>query len=76
MAADRGGNDVEVRFFGYTTNLHALWDVYLPAGFIRDWQAYADAQLGNIDEHQRQLWSGSNASEWAADSQRLVHSHA
>jgi hypothetical protein len=27
---DRGGNDVPVTFFGQKTNLHALWDLYMP----------------------------------------------
>lgn len=76
LAADRGGNDIEVLFFGYPTNLHALWDVYLPAGFIQNWQAYAHQQLGKITEQQRRLWLNSDASDWAAESHRLVHSHA
>jgi len=76
LAADRGGNDIQVRFFGFPTNLHALWDVYLPAGFVRDWKTYADRQVENIGEQDRRQWLDSEAPDWAAESQRLAHSHA
>ncbi|MCX2840152.1 S1/P1 nuclease [Microbulbifer thermotolerans] len=76
LAADRGGNDIEVRFFGFPTNLHSLWDVYLPAGFVQDWKKYASAQLEVIDEQQQSRWLSGDKTEWAAESQRLVHSHA
>ncbi|MFC6635663.1 S1/P1 nuclease [Microbulbifer taiwanensis] len=76
LASDRGGNDIKVQFFGFPTNLHALWDVYLPAGFVRDWRQYAHSQLETISEPQRQSWQASDAPDWAAESQHLVHSHA
>lgn len=76
LAADRGGNDIQVEFFGYATNLHALWDVYLPAGFVRDWKDYAQRQPGMISAEQRSAWLDSTMVDWAAESQRLVHEHA
>jgi nuclease S1 len=30
-AHDRGGNDIAVRWLGERTNLHAIWDTFLPA---------------------------------------------
>lgn len=76
LASDRGGNDIKVQFFGYPTNLHALWDTYLPAGFVLDWQKYAHSQLGSISEEQHKRWQTGEAPDWAAESQRLVHSNA
>lgn len=76
LAPDRGGNDIKVRFFGFSTNLHALWDVYLPAGFVQDWRNYALAQLSTIDEQQRRIWMRGNSLDWAVESHRLAHSHA
>lgn len=76
LAADRGGNDIKVTFFGFPTNLHALWDVYLPAGFIADWRQYARRQLEMITEAQREKWQSSDALDWAVESNRLAHSNA
>ncbi|WP_323844169.1 S1/P1 nuclease [Microbulbifer magnicolonia] len=76
LSADRGGNDIAVEFFGMPTNLHALWDIYLPAGFVLDWQQYAHQQIGNIDREQYKTWRSSAASDWAAESHRLVHDSA
>ncbi|MFV8782598.1 S1/P1 nuclease [Microbulbifer sp. SA54] len=76
LKGDRGGNDVQVQFFGFETNLHALWDRYLPAGFIADWQQYADLQVANLDESMAQPWLGTSAVEWASESHVLAHSNA
>lgn len=76
LREDRGGNDVAVQFFGFPTNLHALWDVYLPAGFVEDWEKYAHRQSEIITAVQRERWLDSDAPEWLAESHRLAHSHA
>ncbi|WP_226662590.1 S1/P1 nuclease [Microbulbifer aggregans] len=76
LREDRGGNDIEVHFFGFPTNLHALWDVYLPAGFAADWRNYAQQQQKEISEAQRLAWQNSNKYEWTAESQHLAHNNA
>ena len=76
LREDRGGNDVEVKFYGFTTNLHALWDVYLPAGFIPDWQAFARAQPNRITAHQRSEWLSTGPEKWVEESHRLAHESA
>ena len=76
LREDRGGNDVEVQFFGFTTNLHALWDVFLPAGFIGDWQQFAQAQPGEISEGLRAQWLNSTPEQWARESHQLAHANA
>ncbi|WP_428818806.1 S1/P1 nuclease [Microbulbifer sp. MCCC 1A16149] len=73
---DRGGNDIEVRFFGFPTNLHALWDVYLPAGFVEDWKNYAHQQQGNITDIQRTAWQSSDKLIWTEESHHLAHNNA
>lgn len=44
-AADRGGNDIAVAFFGEPTNLHAVWDKGLLEKFLEDngltWRSHA-----------------------------------
>ena len=75
-AADRGGNDIAVTFFGAPTNLHALWDTYLPAGFIGDWKSYADGEARAITPAERSLWLHSTPENWAEESHALAYSNA
>ncbi|WP_295797613.1 S1/P1 nuclease [uncultured Microbulbifer sp.] len=76
LREDRGGNDVEVQFYGFTTNLHALWDVFLPAGFVSDWQQYSRAQPANITASQRTEWLQATPEQWAKESHQLAHANA
>ncbi|WGL17143.1 S1/P1 nuclease [Microbulbifer bruguierae] len=74
LKADRGGNDIEVSFFGFDTNLHWLWDSKLPAGFITDWHAYA-----SNDDTSPELvaaWQASTPEQWTAESHQLAHANA
>lgn len=73
---DRGGNDVEVQWFGQPTNLHALWD----SGFtdrmaLTETQLAARVQQGLTRERIEQLQQGSVVS-WALASQQLARDHA
>lgn len=76
LREDRGGNDIEVRFFGFPTNLHALWDVYLPAGFAEDWRTYAHQQQNKITDAQRTTWQNSDKKTWTAESHHFAHNNA
>ncbi|MFI2809982.1 MULTISPECIES: S1/P1 nuclease [Microbulbifer] len=76
LATDRGGNDVEVEFFGFGTNLHALWDVFLPGGFLTDWQAYAEKQAAGLGKRRLDAWRRGTPEDWAAESHQLVHEYA
>ena len=83
LRADRGGNDVNVSFYGFETNLHALWDTYLPAGFIGDWQQFATQQVDRIDRREvlngmgdASASAGAYAEEWVKESHRLAHRNA
>ncbi|WP_346840000.1 S1/P1 nuclease [Microbulbifer sp. SAOS-129_SWC] len=75
-ATDRGGNDIAVSFFGFATNLHAVWDTAIPAGFILDWREYAAAQLAEITPQQRADWLASTPADWAAESHALAYRNA
>lgn len=76
LAADRGGNDVQVTFFGFETNLHWLWDSKLPAGFIGDWRTYAEKAAAEIAPEQSRAWQAGSPQDWAAESHRLAHEYA
>lgn len=73
---DRGGNDVKVTFYGFDTNLHALWDTYLPAGFVGDWRAFATAQVDRITGGELATPALDTPVVWAEESHRLAHTNA
>ena len=76
LREDRGGNDVEVAFFGEPTNLHALWDTYLPARFIDDWKAFAVSAVDGMDRQEVLSVVPGEPESWVAESHRLAHTNA
>lgn len=76
LREDRGGNDAKVTFYGFDTNLHALWDTYLPAGFIEDWQVFASAQVDRITGGELAKPELDTPEVWLEESHRLAHSNA
>lgn len=63
---DRGGNDIKVKFFYDSSNLHRVWD----SGII-DHQLYSYSELAAIIDHtseeQISLWLGGSAATWAEE---------
>lgn len=66
---DRGGNDLQVQFFGKGSNLHRVWD----SGLIE--RAFADEDqllhdLAGLEKDSRDdaRWSGGTAEDWATES--------
>ncbi|GAB2902405.1 S1/P1 nuclease [Microbulbifer echini] len=76
LYSDRGGNDVQVQFFGEETNLHALWDIQLVSRVVADWQDYAQRQTEIIRPGERQLWQSTTVEEWARESHQIAHNLA
>ncbi len=75
FADDRGGNDIEVRFFGEPKyNLHSVWDSALirhRIGF--DWVALALQIRATITSKKVRAWSqSSDPVQWANESLALV----
>lgn len=75
-ASDRGGNDVRVRWFGKSTNLHAVWDEHLIEAQKLSYTEF----VSFIDQRvfrRKTLstgWSveGSSVVHWARESRRLL----
>ena len=69
-ADDRGGNLVQVRWFGTATNLHAVWDSYLldhQGLSYTEYVAFLDfASAEDVAE-----WQGSDYVIWASESMAL-----
>ena len=76
---DRGGNTVQVSFFGErdnppygTINLHAIWDVHMVRRLIRE-KGGEDAVVSRgIGDAQRAAWEQGSISEWVNESHELA----
>lgn len=77
--ADRGGNRVQVSFFGErdnppygSLNLHAVWDAHLVRRMLADRQGERAWIAAPVTERQRAAWDAGSGSDWAAESHALA----
>jgi hypothetical protein len=76
---DRGGNKVQVSFFGQrdnppygSLNLHAIWDVQMVSRLIADRGGERAFVSAPITEAGRRAWEQGSISDWVAESHALV----
>ncbi|SVB82997.1 uncharacterized protein METZ01_LOCUS235851 [marine metagenome] len=67
---DQGGNRIDVRVGGYSTNLHVLWDSYLILQAGLEPLAYAH-QITPLANGKVEAWQASTPLGWAVESQNL-----
>ena len=65
---DRGGNDLQVQFFGKGSNLHSVWDSGLLEHAHRPDADYAQALAGRITPELAARWSQGTVEDWANES--------
>jgi hypothetical protein len=69
-ASDRGGNDVDVRWFGRTVNLHSLWDSHILDHQQLSYTEYvAFLDFASADEIAG--WQATGYVDWLRESQDL-----
>ena len=70
-ASDRGGNDIRVRWFGESTNLHTVWDEHLVEhqrlSFTEWVRFFGHAEPGEIE-----AWRRSDVFDWARESRTML----
>lgn len=77
LAADRGGNDIQVTFDGKKTNLHSLWDTGLLVHTGLDREEYLNGLLRLSGGGKKADWQRSlDTSVWATESWQLANTHA
>ena len=76
---DRGGNRVQVSFFGErdnppygTVNLHAIWDVHIVRRLITERGGERRIVSEPLAEGQRGAWERGSISDWIAESHLLA----
>lgn len=70
-ASDRGGNDIRVRWFGESTNLHAVWDEHLVEHqrlSFTEWVRF----FGHADPGEIEAWQRATVWDWARESRRML----
>ena len=65
---DRGGNDLQVQFFGKGSNLHSVWDSGLIEHAHRPDAEYIQALNGRITPELAAQWSRGTVEDWANES--------
>lgn len=82
--ADRGGNDVKVRFFGARfgdtvdkkrprpLRLHGIWDTQIPQRMIGEKGGYHAFLADKSDDATRRAWEAGSIDEWFAESNAIA----
>ncbi len=65
---DKGGNDVKVRWFGSSSNLHRVWDSEMIDGTRLSYTELAQS-LARPSKAELQAWQSATVLEWAKESQ-------
>lgn len=68
---DKGGNDIQIQWFGESTNLHRLWDKNLIISFGMSYTELAD-NLPKLNKNQRKAIQEGNIYDWVEESQDLA----
>jgi nuclease S1 len=65
---DRGGNDLQLRFYRRGTNLHKLWDRDLLERFSSDEDTWAKSVEALLLPNDVRAWTGGSPADWANES--------
>lgn len=65
---DKGGNDVKVRWFGESTNLHSVWDTRMIEAQNLSYTEYAARLARQIEPAETIAWWDANPRTWIAES--------
>lgn len=76
-SGDKGGNDIDVRFFDKKSNLHKVWDTDIIDHGRESWQDMAQRLSQGINAGQKQTWMQQvDPVVWANESFRLAVTNA
>jgi len=70
-AEDKGGNDIQIRWFGDGTNLHRLWDTNMIRTFGMSYSELAD-NLPKLNKKERKAIQAGTVYDWVAESKELA----
>ncbi len=68
---DRGGNDIQVQWFGKGSNLHRVWDGDMIDGYGMSYTELA-ATLSRVSRRERKLLQQGNLYDWVDESRKVA----
>ena len=68
---DRGGNDIKLKWFGESTNLHSIWDTKLIEHQRLSYIEYSDYLLLGIDYSDIRKWQSTSVMDFITESKNL-----
>mgnify|MGYP001192050330 FL=1 len=68
---DRGGNDIKLKWFGESTNLHSIWDTKLIEHQKLSYIEYSDYLLLGIDYSDIRKWQSTSVMDFITESKNL-----
>jgi hypothetical protein len=69
LGCDRGGNDVQVEWFGEVANLHSVWDSKIYDSWRLSYTEFADF-IDHLDTTEREAIQNTTPIEWLVESQK------
>lgn len=70
-AQDKGGNDIQVRWFNKGTNLHRLWDTNMIESYDMSFTELSE-NLPVLSKQQQEFIIQGDLLDWVADSQKIA----
>ncbi|WP_031427591.1 S1/P1 nuclease [Flavimarina sp. Hel_I_48] len=70
-ASDKGGNDLQVRWFNKGTNLHSVWDTQMIESYGMSYSELA-TNYGAVAKERYKMYSQGSLMDWVDESQQLV----
>lgn len=65
---DRGGNNFKVKFFGFDTNLHSVWDTHMIENFGLSYSEMTDWLARKITKEKVKQWNAIDPRVWIKES--------
>ena len=69
---DRGGNNIKVKWFSSSSNLHRVWDSNLIESWGMDAKSLSDELMRGTSVNQRNSYAKGNALDWIEESHQIV----
>lgn len=68
---DRGGNQVDVKWFGSKTNLHSVWDSKMIDFTQLSYTEYAMTLMQTVSDDEIKKWQSSSLGDWVNESKEI-----
>jgi hypothetical protein len=64
----RGGNQIQVLFYGQGSNLHKVWDSQIMEHYSKNERVWLWQLTGKASPENKEQWSGGTTEDWATES--------